>query len=173
MTRCAVVYLPIGGLWLVAAALVGCSHGSTSPEPPAAAPIEAVTMHRSACHGSCPVYSVTVKADGTVLFSALEHVKPLGDSTHRVPAARVAELAKTIDEIGYWQWQDRYLAEEDGCAAVATDHPGVDIEVRRGGATKRVSYYYGCKGLPVADQIDRLSKTIDDVAGTAAFIGRE
>jgi hypothetical protein len=138
LTRCAVISLPVGGLWLVTAALLGCSHGSTSPEPPAAAPIEAV-----------------------------------GDLTQRISPARVAELARTIDEIGYWQWQDQYLSEEDGCAAVATDHPGVDIEVRRGGATKHFSYYYGCKGLPVADQIDRLSKTIDDVAGTAALIGRE
>ncbi|MDH5177982.1 MAG: hypothetical protein OEX15_15090, partial [Gammaproteobacteria bacterium] len=87
--------------------------------------------------------------------------------------ARVAELAKAIDEIGYWTWKSQYLSQEDGCTAVATDHPGVDIEVRRGGATKRVSYYYGCKGLPVADQIDRLSQTIDDVAGTAALIGHE
>ena len=165
--------LPTGGLWLVTAALVGCSHGSTSPEPPAAAPIEAVTMHRSACYGRCPVYAVTVKSDGAVLIQGLEHVKGGGDLTQRISPARVAELAKAIDEIGYWTWKSQYLSQEDGCTAVATDHPGVDIEVRRGGATKRVSYYYGCKGLPVADQIERLSQTIDDVAGTAALIGHE
>jgi hypothetical protein len=141
--------------------------------PPAADTIDAITMHRSACHGRCPVYSVTVKSDGTVLFHGLEHVKAVGDSTQHIPVARVAELAKAIDDLGYWTWKNQYLSEEDGCAAVATDHPGVDIEVRRGGVTKRVSYYYGCKGLPVADQIDRLSKTIDDIAGTAALIGRE
>lgn len=165
--------LPMASLWLVIAALVGCSQGSKSPAPHTAAPIEAVSMHRSACYGRCPVYSVTVKSDGAVIFQGLEHVKAVGDSNQRISAARVTELAKAIDDLGYWTWKNQYRSEEDGCAAVATDHPGVDIEVRRGGVTKRVSYYYGCKGLPVADQIDRLSKTIDDVAGTAALIGSE
>jgi hypothetical protein len=163
----------MASLWLVIAALVGCSQGSTSSAPHTAAPIEAVTMHRSACYGPCPVYTVTVKADGAVIFRALEHVKAVGDLNQQISAARVAELAKAVDDLGYWTWKNQYQSEEDGCAAVATDHPGVDIEVRRGGVTKRVSYYYGCKGLPVAGQIDRLAKTIDDVAGTAVLIGRE
>jgi hypothetical protein len=165
--------LPMASLGLFIATLVGCSHSSTSPAPHATAPIEAVTMHRSACHGRCPVYTVTVKFDGSVIFQGLEHVKVVGDSNQQISTAHVAELAKAIDDLGYWTWKNQYQSEEDGCAAVATDHPGVDIEVRRGGVTKRVSYYYGCKGLPVAGQIDRLAKTIDDVAGTAVLIGRE
>jgi hypothetical protein len=163
----------MASLLLVIAALVGCSHGSTSSASHTVAPIEAVTLHRSACYGQCPVYTVTIKSDGSVIFHGLEHVKAVGDSHQQIPAARVAELAKAIDDLGYWTWKNQYRSEEDGCAAVATDHPGVDIEVRRGGVTKRVSYYYGCKGLPVADQIDGLSQTIDDIAGTAVLIGRE
>ncbi|MDR6673858.1 DUF6438 domain-containing protein [Xanthomonas sp. 1678] len=159
--------------------LAACS--KTTAQPPTyqnSAPVTqeevtSVTMHRSACYGTCPVYTVTIKADGTVEFNGDQHVLIPGKSKSFVAKSDYDYLVSSIDRLQFSTWKGQYIYKEDGCKSVWTDNPTVDITVTGKKGKKHVSYYYGCRGFILAPKIDLLSKIIDDVAGTSKWIGLE
>ena len=89
-----------------------------------------------------------------------------------ISAADFQKLASLVNSIGFFQLKERYRYEQDGCTTWWSDNPSVDIIVTRDAVKKHVSYYYGCKGLAVAEKIDTLSKEIDRVTGTKKWIGK-
>jgi Domain of unknown function (DUF6438) len=159
----------------VAALFLGAYGQIASPaEPGAAAPtITSVLLHRSACFGSCSVYSVEVLSNGEVRYNGQEHVKTKGHRTAHISADDFNFLVTSIGRVGFFALNDRYRFETDGCPSVRTDNPTVDIVVTQAEQKKRVSYYYGCRGLGIYQRIIWLSETIDDVANSAQWVGAE
>jgi hypothetical protein len=156
----------------VSSTLIGC----TSPSPPhdrnASLPdFESVTMHRSRCFGTCPAYEVKVFADGRVIFTSDDRGDTSGEHQSTITPADLVFLSEAINRVGFATLRDQYKLAADGCTSVATDNATVDITVTRSGATKHVSYYYGCT-TPTGSHIDWLAKTIDEVSGTAPWIVR-
>jgi hypothetical protein len=135
--------------------------------------ISSVTMHRSGCYGTCPIYKVTVSANGSVEFDGERHVLVFGKSKGSISRVDYGYLLQSIDRLQFSNWNEQYRFEKNGCKSVWTDNPTVDIVVRAGDRKKHVSYYYGCRGFALAPKIDLLSKIIDDVAGTVQWVGPE
>lgn len=133
--------------------------------------ITSILMHRSGCYGFCPVYEVQVTAQGVVAFDGHRFVQEAGKHNRRIDPRKFQQLARLVNKIGFFQLQDRYRYEQDGCGGWVTDNPTVDITVAKGPSKKQVSYYYGCRGPDVADQLIALSEAIDQVTGTSAWIG--
>lgn len=130
-----------------------------------------ILMHRSGCYGFCPIYEVEVTELGAVTFNGHRFVEKAGKHHRKVTPNQFRQLAVLVKQMGFFKLQDRYRYEQDGCTTWWSDNPTVDIIVTRGSKKKHVSYYYGCKGPSAANQIDALSKAIDKVAGTSAWIG--
>ena len=128
-------------------------------------------MHRSACYGTCPVYTVEILSTGGVRFEGEEHVKVAGRQTSRVAPRDFAFLVEAIKRVDFFNLHEQYRFEPDGCTQWRTDNPTVDIVVTDAGTKKHVSYYYGCGGISVADEIRWLSDTIDEVAGSKRWVG--
>jgi hypothetical protein len=61
-----------------------------------------VTLERTACFGGCPVYRVSVAADGTVTFEGRAHVRQLGAASGRIPPAREEALISELEREGYY-----------------------------------------------------------------------
>jgi hypothetical protein len=168
---------------LVAASAVlalACARPAT-PGPSAAGPSGAagqptadsavrITLERSPCFGTCPVYSVTLDGSGAVLFEGRRFVADTGISTGRVPPARIDSLVAELNAGGYFDFADRYAAGEPGCERYATDLPSVITEVRAGGRSKRIEHDHGCMEAPQA--LSALEGRIDSVAGVASWIRR-
>ena len=133
--------------------------------------ITSILMHRSGCFGFCPIYEVEVTDQGAVTFNGHRFVEKAGKHHRKVTPSQFQQIAALVKQIGFFKLQDRYRYEQDGCTTWATDNPTVDIIVTRDSKKKHVSYYYGCKGPSVAKQIIALSKAIDKVTGTSAWIG--
>ena len=173
-------------LFLFGFLVVACV-GLALANPPAASKSEALTssaedenadgaitsilMHRSGCFGFCPIYEVEVTDQGAVTFNGHRFVEKAGKHHRKVTPSQFQQIAALVKQIGFFKLQDRYRYEQDGCTTWATDNPTVDIIVTRDSKKKHVSYYYGCKGPSVAKQIIALSKAIDKVTGTSAWIG--
>ncbi len=164
---------------LLAAAVASCA-----PRPPAteaapdastaqaAAPAgdsAAVTLERTPCFGTCPVYRVSVARSGAVQFVGTHHVARPGTSTDDIGPERADSLMKALEAGGYFDFADEYVMNAPACGQYATDSPTVITSVTAGGRTKRIRHDYGCFAAPQA--LAAFEQLIDEVTGTARWIG--
>ena len=105
-------------------------------EQASASPISSIKLERSACFGTCPVYSVTIFSDGRVQYEGKEFVKEKGPRTGAISAREFGELAAKVEQIGFFTLQAAYRAP-------VTDLPTTIVTVTRGPESKRVEDYFG------------------------------
>ncbi|HET7456958.1 MAG TPA: DUF6438 domain-containing protein [Gemmatimonadaceae bacterium] len=133
----------------------------------------AVTLDRGACHGTCPVYRVSVRelADGraAVRYEGGRNVAHVGEATDTVSAAALGRLAAALDSAGYFSLPARYAYQEPSCPRYTTDSPVVTTTVRRGARAHAVEHDYGCGGAPAA--LTAFEQAIDDAAATSRWVG--
>ena len=139
------------------------SESSASPAEPV------ITLERTACFGSCPVYRISVTSSGVVSFEGKAHVRRVGPATGQVPRRQVEQLLSDIEQAGYFTLDDRYQASEPGCGRYATDAPTVVTSVRLRGRAKTITHDYGCTRVPGTLTI--LERKIDETLGSAQWTG--
>ena len=57
-----------------------------------------ITLEHNGCAKTCPVYSVMINGDGTVLYKGLKNVKTIGKQEYEIPADTLIELNKFLLE---------------------------------------------------------------------------
>jgi hypothetical protein len=70
--------------------------------------ITEIGLERTGCLGTCPVYTVIIKSDGTFRYHGERYVKREGDFTGRVANSEFTRLARFIREAGYAELKDEY-----------------------------------------------------------------
>jgi hypothetical protein len=171
------------GLFFVAASCVAASmdapaFGAKSPIEQAEAtlneaPITSIFMRRLGCYGTCPIYDVELHYDGFVEYNGLRFVDYAYKHTRLVPVEDFKSLEADLYEIDFFNLRDRYVTTSDGCGPAPTDGPSVEIEVARGGRTKRVRLYLNCRSLPATARINALADRIDAIAKTKEWVKSE
>jgi hypothetical protein len=156
------------GLLAVVVVLVGCSR--REPTPAAAPPAPAVTLERTPCFGTCPVYTVAISRDGKVEFDGKNHVADSGQATATIPPEQVDSLLAELEAVGYFGFADAYVMDSPACGMYATDSPTVITSATRDGETKTVRHDRGCSAAP--PELSQLEQRIDEVAGTERWVGR-
>src|SRR6188768_2297444 len=126
------------------------------PHPPDTVPGVAViaTLERTGCYGECPVYRLTVNADGSVVYVGTRWVKVLGRQVYKISEAQLAELQAAFERANFNQLHDYDKVE-------STDDDWAHISIRRGSGFKRVRHYHGDNAAPAAlaaleDEFDRI-----------------
>jgi uncharacterized protein DUF6438 len=130
----------------------------------------AITLERTACFGSCPVYRVSVFPSGQVTYEGKAHVRRVGSASGQIPQLQLDALLEEIDRSGYFTFAPRYTTGQPACGRYATDAPSVITSVTLRGRTHRVEHDYGCGSAPGALVI--LEQRIDEVAGSAQWTGK-
>lgn len=120
-------------------------------------PIE-ITLERTACFGSCPVYTVTIDGDGAVTYDGRQFVRVSGRKTARITRDTVRALAAEFARIDFFALKDEYTA-------MVSDLPTVYVTLRQGDRTKRVKDYFGA---PPA--LRNLERHIDEAAGVRQWV---
>jgi hypothetical protein len=169
-----VIKLSIMGLAL---GLAACA--ARSPDVPAddkpretTAPVQPViSLERTPCFGTCPVYTVSVSPSGQVTFEGRAHVRFLGRATGQIPRQRVDALLVELERAGYFRFAGRYAASEPVCGRYVTDLPSAISTAVLHGRTKRIEHDHGCGAAPGALAV--LEKRIDEVLGSDRWIGSE
>jgi uncharacterized protein DUF6438 len=161
---------PAGALALLFVA-TGCARQSVAPrqDSPVDSP-PAVTLQRTACFGSCPVYRVSITPAGAVTFEGTAHVRKLGTASGQIAPARLDHLLRELDEAGYFSFADRYTSADPTCGRYVTDLPTVITSVTLEGRTKRIEHDQGCGAAPGALVV--LERRIDEVLGSGQWTGR-
>jgi hypothetical protein len=155
-------------------ALAGCArNGSGSAAERASessASTPAITLERTACFGSCPVYTLSVSRTGEVAYQGKAHVRKLGTAAAKVPPQQVDQLLSELERGGYFDFADRYTSPEPACGRYATDSPTTITSVTIRGHTKRIVHDYGCGGAPGALVV--LERRIDEALNSGQWTGR-
>ena len=118
-----------------------------------------IKLEKTACYGPCPVYSVIIYGDGTVIYDGIQFVDNIGKSTHQIPQDHVTDLVAMIYELNYFSLKDRY-------AAGWTDDSTVITSVKINDDEKTVTNYghYG------PDRLHKIEKKIDGLTNFISFL---
>jgi hypothetical protein len=129
-----------------------------------------ITLERIGCFGPCPEYKITISAGGAVIFEGRRFVKKVGTAKSVISKEQVRELLAAFEKINYFDLRDRYEGPGDGCTQSATDHPSAITSITLNGKSKSVRHYYGCRGVEVLAELEKLERAIDDAANSAQWI---
>ncbi len=100
----------------------------------AQAAISEVTILHTGCFGTCPVYELTLRRDGTATYVGSNHVAKVGTYTASIGAARFDHLARAITLHGFNRFKPNYTIS-------ITDQSHVITTVVQGGHRKTVDNY--------------------------------
>ena len=86
-----------------------------------------LSIERTSCFGNCPVYTVTLDADGTVSWQGKEHVTQKGPATAQVDSAAARSMIEKFRSMGFWALCARYdRITTDVATALTTLRIGAD-----------------------------------------------
>lgn len=131
---------------------------------------DTITLERGVCFGTCPVYDLTITADGAVTFEGRQFTKIKGRTTSRISLIAFRELVREFEKINYFSLPDNYAPGTPVCPQMITDMPSADTSLRLNGKTKSVSHYHGCGNSGALAKLTALENKIDEVAGTEKWI---
>jgi hypothetical protein len=123
----------------------------------------AITLERTACFGTCPVYTVTILEDGTVNYVGADFVEVTGEQTSQIDPQLVEQMVAEFEAAGYFDWAATYDAQ------TVTDMPTIITSVTRDGETHQVTRYAGDGNAPIA--LPFLELWVDIVANTGLWTG--
>ncbi|HSB88454.1 MAG TPA: DUF6438 domain-containing protein [Anaerolineales bacterium] len=135
--------------------LSACGLQPLSPTPtvPASVPADfQVTIERGPCFGACPVYNLTVGADGSVEYEGIRFVGVEGVRTTRLSEDEVKALVAAVVTADFFRLADRYEVQ-------VTDLPSIDTTVTMDGRTKGVYHY----GLGCGTEYDQAPQALCDL----------
>ena len=128
--------------------------GALFPAPTSASTVHRIQLERTACFGTCPVYTVTFDRDGTGRYHGEQYVRDLGDYVGRIDTVAFRRLAERILTSGFFQFKTEYAEQ-------ATDLPSTVLTVAVGDTSKRV-LKYGDVGPAVLDSIGHEVDSLTD-----------
>ncbi len=135
-------------------------------KPPAPPPPHTVlaSIHREACYGRCPIYSLVIYRDGAAEYDGERFVKTVGHVTGHVTLDQVAALDKLFTSHGYLGLKDAYVSYDmtDSSSAETSYHPAE-------GKPKTIAHYHGDTSAPAI--LDEIEDGFDQVVKSDQWIG--
>ena len=127
-----------------------------------------ITLERTECFGFCPVYKLTITADGTVVFEGRRFVKQEGAQIRSaVNRERLKQLMAEFDRVKFFSLEDDYSEIRLSCP---TDQPSAITSIRINGKSKTINHYLGCLEPKVPKGLTELENKIDEIVNTAQWL---
>lgn len=128
-------------------------------------PDVAIRLERTPCFGTCPVYSITILQDGTVIYNGEAHVDVVTEVTVQIDPATVDLMVDAFVAAGFFGWDEFY---DD---STITDLPSVITTVTHEGQTHQVSRYSADESIPL--ELLFLEAWIERMVNASAWTGIE
>lgn len=137
-------------------------------------------MKRTMCFGQCPVYTVTIHGDGSVVFLGEIFVKTTHPQKATLRPGDLATLREALDRSRFFDHdKNGRLPKDPTCLrsgnsmtcdfeddVICSDTSHSVITVKRGTETHEIDHDHCTASL-----LDALETTIDELAGTRVWIG--
>lgn len=120
-----------------------------------------ITLRRTECYGSCPVYIVAIDGSGHITYYGKMFVSKEGVYSDSTAPDSVAALIEEFRRVGFYAFKDEYL---DG----PTDLPTKIVTIKIGSESKTVVDYYGAPA-----ELKILEQRIDSICRTNQWTGVE
>lgn len=134
------------------------NHPTKEPNAPVA-----ITLERTPCFGKCPVYTVAVHEDGTIVYNGERFVEVIGKRISKIDPEVVAQMVQVFEDAGYFEWDKAYDT------MTITDGAYVNTLVSRNDETHSIHRYTSDNSAPLA--LLFLEYWIDIMARTASWTG--
>lgn len=95
-----------------------------------------IIYSKTACYGKCPVYTMTINGDGSVVFEGKENIDKIGKYSLQLTAGEMDSLISAFEESRFFELNDRYYEDY-------TDLPTTFITFTHKSRTKKIVDYYG------------------------------
>jgi hypothetical protein len=157
--------LTVAATVFVLSTTIGCAHNNASDvgqgtEQLASTSDSLIQMRRGGCPPrTCPVYSVSIYLDGTVVYDGRANVGTIGRRTARLSAERLNDLLSQIEAMGFMDTSDRCCV----CPNAAAGAHRVILDYRPGATYKTVLHDDACSAAPPA--LSAIERSIDRAAG--------
>ncbi|MFD1951238.1 DUF6438 domain-containing protein [Sphingomonas arantia] len=148
----------IGFLAVAAFALAGCTTAGpvSAPTTPATpqSRIQAITYATTPCHGFCPVYSLTIAANGAGTFTGTRNTAVTGERRFTATPAQTTAFFARLQP--FLPTGELLLNGPEACKSYATDLPSADVTWSGADGSGHLVYDYGCdrdEHRPLADAL--------------------
>jgi len=149
---------------------MGLSVNACTPlaSPSSAAPTQntfsdlMITMERTACHGTCPVYKLSIQGNGDVTYNGQDFVQVKGKQTAGLSLVQIQDLVSAFEQAKFFTLRD-YTHED------TTDSPSAITSITLNGKTKTVNHYYGDNSAPQG--LFDLESKIDEITNSRQWTG--
>ncbi len=122
-----------------------------------------ITLERTSCYGTCPVYRLTIYGDGRVVYEGQQFVPVTGRQTAQISPDEVRALVDEFYRIDYFSLKDRYMAHH---GYEISDAQSAITSITIDGRSKEVWDRYDCG----PKKLEELEKRIDEVADTKRWV---
>ncbi len=156
---------------LAAAALLG---GCATTGAPVPIEVEDIRYATGPCFGTCPVYSVTIRPDGSGTFEGQRFTAVTGTRTFRSDPATYRRFAAALARYRPAAGEVRYEMGSDLCGKqMVSDLPSIDVfwSENTGGAGQHLYFYEGC-GMDANRAMRDALKAAPTLLPIGDFIGR-
>jgi hypothetical protein len=124
-----------------------------------------ITLERTPCFGSCPIYKLTitgdVKGDAKVIYEGINFVKIRGQRSTKISAKQFRQLVTEFQQVNYLSLKDNYQGGP-------TDFPSAITSITVGKQQKKVNHYQGSPEAP--KNLTELENKIDKIVNTRQWI---
>jgi len=121
-----------------------------------------ITMSRTACFGTCPIYDVDIAGDGTVHFNGVHFTSTTGAQTASISRDAVTALFDKFRRADFFWLYPEYAAQ-------VTDLPSCILKLTFDGKEMTVRDYAGeMVGMPAA--VRELELAVDQTAQTERWV---
>ncbi len=133
-----------------------------------------ITIERTGCNGSCPVYNLRINADGSVSFEGIKYTETKGKAEGKISEDKIRKILKEFANAEYFILKDKYDGEN--CPQTAKDHPTVITSIQIGNKTKTVNHNLGCEensvqSISFPPKLTEMEDKIDEIVETKRWIG--
>jgi len=146
--------IAIGALLL----LLATAHATIAQAPPE---IQSITLQRLGCYISCPLYLITLRADGTFEYNGVSSVDTHDRVEGRFPKRKFVELSRRISTMGFFSTPQGFYCS--GC-----DSEQAVIRVDSANGSKTVFFFWN----DVSNPVTRLGRAVNRSANLRRFVGR-
>jgi hypothetical protein len=161
--------------WIFTAA---CNFSNSPTDVPADTKIPddlIITLERTGCYATvnvCPIYHLTIKADGSVVFEGKDATRVKGKIEDKISGEKVNRLIGEFQKADFFKLENSY--DHENCPSFATDSPEAKTFIQIGGKQKSVRHNLGCRGKNSENfpaQLYELENKIDEIVETKRWIG--
>ncbi|MBO0725850.1 MAG: hypothetical protein J2P52_09640 [Blastocatellia bacterium] len=130
-----------------------------------------ITLERPGCFMACPIYKLTITADGAVVFEGQRFVKKeRATKKSAISKERLRQLMAEFDRVKFFSMEDDYSYGRPVCDSYEADLPSAYTSIRINGKSKTIKHDHGCTGPKEPKELTELEDKIDEIVNTAQWL---